>query len=60
MEMQGRSYDQMFAHTTIVFARYIMLATAAKDEHDLRTIGALFFDCCDDWTTFDSPTPWDH
>ena len=47
-ELQGRTYDQMFAHTTIVFARYIMLATAARDERDPRTIGALFFDCCDE------------
>ncbi len=47
-ELQGRTYDQMFAHTTIVFARYIMLATAARDEQDPRTIGALFFDCCDE------------
>ena len=47
-ELQGRSYDQMFAHTTIVFTRYIMLATAARDAQDPRTIGALFFDCCDE------------
>ncbi|MCY0894816.1 MAG: hypothetical protein OWS03_00785 [Alicyclobacillaceae bacterium] len=47
-ELQGRTYDQMFAHTTIVFTRYIMLATAARDEQDARTIGALFFDCCDE------------
>jgi len=25
-EFQGRSYDSMVAHTTIVFCRYIMLA----------------------------------
>lgn len=47
-ELQGRTYDQMFAHTTIVFTRYIMLTTAARDEQDPRTIGALFFDCCDE------------
>ena len=33
---------------TIVFARYIMLATAAREEHDPKTIGALFFECCDE------------
>lgn len=38
----------MFAHTTVVFARYIMLATAARNEQDPRTLGALFFDCCDE------------
>lgn len=38
----------MFAHTTIVFARYIMLATAARNGQDPRTIGALFFDGCNE------------
>ncbi len=47
-ELQGRTYDQMFAHTTIVFARYIMLAIASRDAQDPRTIGALSFDCCDE------------
>jgi hypothetical protein len=47
-ELQGRTYDQMFAHTTIVFARYIMLSAAARDERDPRTIGDLFFACCDE------------
>ncbi|MBX5437600.1 MAG: transposase [Alicyclobacillaceae bacterium] len=47
-ELQGRTYDQMFAHTTIVFARYIMLSVASREAQDLRTIGALFFDCCDE------------
>ncbi|WP_131927800.1 hypothetical protein [Effusibacillus lacus] len=48
-ELQGRSYDLMFAHTTIVFTRYIMLATQSRNEQDARTIGALFFDCCDEF-----------
>lgn len=47
-ELQGRTYDQMFAHTTIVFTRYIMLSTVARNEEDPRTIGALFYDCCDE------------
>ncbi|MCY0870943.1 MAG: transposase, partial [Firmicutes bacterium] len=47
-ELQVRTYDQMFAHTTVVFARYIMLATAVRNEQDPRTLGALFFDCCDE------------
>lgn len=32
-ELQGHTYDQLFAHTTIVFARYIMLSAAA-DVHN--------------------------
>ena len=38
-EFQGRSYDMMVAHTTIVFSRYIMLAVENRNNTDLRTIG---------------------
>ena len=38
----------MVAHTTIVFARYIMLSTQSRNNEDLSTIGGLFFDCCDE------------
>jgi hypothetical protein len=47
-EFQGRSYDMMVAHTTIVFSRYIMLAVENRNGIDLRTIGALFYYCCDE------------
>jgi hypothetical protein len=47
-EFQGRSYDLMVAHTTIVFTRYIMLAVENRNNTDLRTIGALFYYCCDE------------
>lgn len=47
-EFQGRSYESMIAHTTIVFTRYIMLSTQSRNNEDLRTIGALFFNCCDE------------
>ena len=47
-EFQGRSYDMMVAHTTIVFSRYIMLAVENRNNTDLRTIGALFYYCCDE------------
>jgi len=46
-ESQGRSYDSMVAHTTIVFTRYIMLAVENRNNEDLRTIGGLFYLCCD-------------
>lgn len=45
-EFQGRSYDMMVAHTSIVFARYIMLAIESRENRDPRTIGNLFYDCC--------------
>lgn len=47
-EFQGRSYDSMVAHTTIVFTRYILLALESRCGQDQRTIGELFFVCCDE------------
>ena len=47
-EFQGRSYDMMFAHTTIVFTRYIMLAIESRNTRDQRTLGNLFYECCDE------------
>lgn len=47
-EFQGRSYDSMVAHTTIVFTRYIMLSMQSRNNEDLRTIGGLFYNCCDE------------
>ncbi|MCL6442614.1 MAG: hypothetical protein K6T83_03995 [Alicyclobacillus sp.] len=41
-ELQGRSYDFMVAHTTMVFTRYIMLAVLSREEADPRTLGKLF------------------
>lgn len=47
-ELQGRSYDLMVAHTTVVFTRYIMLAVLSREDKDVRTLGTLFYDCCDE------------
>ena len=47
-EFQGRSYDMMLAHTTIVFMRYAMLAVESRNSTDPRTIGDLFFCMCDE------------
>lgn len=47
-EFQGQSYDMMVAHTTIVCLRYIMLALESRQNRDSRTIGGLFYDCCDE------------
>ena len=47
-EFQGRSYDSMIAHTTIVFCRYIMLALENRESKDPRTLGNLFYVCCDE------------
>lgn len=42
-EFQGRSYDCMVAHTTIVFCRYIMLALESRESKDPRTLGKTYF-----------------
>ena len=47
-ELQGRSYDLMVAHTTVVFSRYIMLSVLSREDKDVRTLGTLFYDCCDE------------
>ena len=47
-EFQGRSYDSMVAHTKIVFCRYIMLALENREARTPRTLGNLFYLCCDE------------
>ena len=47
-EFQGRSYDLLISHTTIVFARYIFLAWESRKEADAKTIGGLFYLLCDE------------
>lgn len=47
-EFYGRSYDSIVAHTTIVFARYILLSLEKRNLQDVRTLGGIFFDCCDE------------
>jgi hypothetical protein len=47
-EFQGRSYDMLISHTTIVFTRYILLEWERRQHQDQRTIGGLFFLFCDE------------
>lgn len=47
-EFQGRSYDMMISHTTIVFCRYIILEWLRREENDTKTFGELFFRYCED------------
>lgn len=47
-EFQGRSYDMLISHTTIVFLRYMMLSVEHRNSNDLRTIGGLFYNICDE------------
>ena len=47
-EFQGRSYDSMISHTTLVFTRYILLEWNRRNEQDPKTIGNLFFLMCEE------------
>jgi hypothetical protein len=47
-ECQGRSYDALVAHATVVCCRYIMLTLAKRTNKDPRTIGILFHACCEE------------
>jgi len=47
-EFRGQSYDMMISHTSIVCLRYTMLALESRQNLDNRTIGGMFYDCCDE------------
>jgi len=47
-EFQGRSYDMLISHTTIVYTRYILLAWQHRQNTDDRTLGGLFTELCDE------------
>jgi hypothetical protein len=52
-EFQGRSYDMLVSHTTIVFSRYILLAWQHRQNTDERTLGGLFTALCDEVSELD-------
>lgn len=52
-EFQGRSYDSLICHTTIVFTRYIVLSWQNRCSTDQRTLGGLFYDLCDEISDLD-------
>jgi len=52
-EFQGRSYDGLISHTTIVFARYIVLSWQNRCNTDQRTLGGLFYELCDEVNDLD-------
>jgi hypothetical protein len=47
-EVQLRDYDGLVAHTTLVFTRYLFLALQQRFHDDQRSIGSLFYACCDE------------
>lgn len=52
-EFQGRSYDLLISHTTIVFSRYMLLAWQHRKSTDARSFGGLFYLLCDEVGTLD-------
>lgn len=52
-EFQSRSYDGLISHTTIVFARFIVLSWQNRCNTDSRTIGGLFYELCDEANELD-------
>lgn len=46
-EFQGKSYDSLISHTTIVFTCYIIFEWNRRNEQDPKTIGILFFLMCE-------------
>jgi hypothetical protein len=47
-EFQGRSYDMLIGHATLVCVRYIFLELERRKTLDVRTCGELFYHCCDE------------
>jgi len=47
-EVQLRDYDGIIGHITIVMVRYIFLAFEQRCHDDPKTIGGLFFACCEE------------
>lgn len=47
-EVQLRDYDGLVGHATIVMTRYIFLALEQRFHDDPRTLGSLFYACCDE------------
>ena len=47
-EFQGRSYDMLIAHATLVCTRYIFLEIERRQNADIRTCGGIFWQCCEE------------
>ena len=47
-EFQPVNYDTTVSSTALVFARFIILEWIRRKNCDWKTMGGLFFECCDD------------
>jgi hypothetical protein len=52
-EFQGRSYDLLISHITIVFTSYILLSWQQRCNTDQRTLGGLFAQLADEINELD-------
>jgi len=55
-EFQGRSFDMMISHTTIVFSRYLILEWERRENNDERSLGGLFYLFADEVMDLDLKT----
>lgn len=55
-EFQGRSFDMMISHTTIVFSRYLILEWERRENNDERSLGGLFYLFADEVMNLDLKT----
>ena len=55
-EFQGRSFDMMISHTTIVFSRYLILEWERRQNTDERSLGSLFYFFADEVMDIDLKT----
>lgn len=59
-EFQGRSFDMLISHTSIVFTRYLILEWERRNNCDDRTFGGLFYLFCDEVRDMDLKTALQH
>lgn len=55
-EFQGRSFDMLISHTTVVFSRYLMMEFERRQAGDTRSLGGLFFLYADEVRDLDNQT----
>ncbi|GIO70473.1 hypothetical protein J21TS3_52940 [Paenibacillus cookii] len=59
-EFQGRSFDMLISHTTIVFTRYLVMEWERRHNNDARSLGGLFFLFSDEVRDLDLKTALQH
>ncbi len=55
-EFQGRSFDMLISHTTVVFSRYLVMEFERRQENAPKSLGGLFFLFADEVRDLDYQT----